>query len=58
MLIFDGLKVVRTLTYIEGGAKGRFVYLMNANLEESLCGGIKRDIIFPIVDNGVYDSDK
>ena len=56
MLIFDGLKVFRTLTYIEGSANGRLLYLMNADIEDSLCGGIKRDITFPIVDYGVDNS--
>ena len=50
--------MVITLTDIEGGANGRFVYLMNADLEESLCVGIKIDITCHIVDYGVDDSDK
>ena len=50
--------MVRTLTDIESGANGRFVYLMKADIEESLCGGIKIDITCPIVDDGVDDSDK
>ena len=58
LLVFDGLKVVRTLTDIEGGANGRFLYLMNVDIEESLCGGIKRDITCPIVDDDVDDSDE
>ena len=57
LLIFDGLKLVIKLTDIEGGANGRFLYLTNANLEESLYCGI-REIPCLIFDDGIDDSDE